>query len=191
MATTEAPLTIYWTTDLVEQMPHVEGARYEIIDGELFVTTQPHTNHQKAVHKIGFQLELWIQAGGSGQIIPAPGLIYAADRAVAPDLVWCSTERSALAVGADGKLHASPELVVELLSPGKTNEDRDRELKLKLYSRQGVDEYWIVDWCTTTIEVYRRDDADLTLAQTLQAGDTIGSPLLPGFTCVIDRFFEL
>ena len=191
MATTEAPLTIYWTTDLAEQMPHVEGARYEIIDGELFVTTQPHNNHQKAIHKIGFYLELWIQSGGGGQIIPAPGLVYAADRAVAPDLVWCSTERSAAVVGTDGKLHASPELVVELLSPGKTNEDRDRELKLDLYSRQGVDEYWITNWPTKTIEIYRRDAEGLSLAQTLHSGDALTSPLLPGFSCVIDRFFEL
>ena len=43
------------------------------------------------------------------------------------------------------------ELVVEVLSPDGANERRDREVKLKLYSRRGVLEYWIVDWRTQQI----------------------------------------
>jgi Uma2 family endonuclease len=81
--------------------------------------------------------------------------------------------------------------VVEVLSPGPTNERRDREAKLKLYSRRGVQEYWIVDWQRRQVEVYRREQAALRLAHTLLPGDTIDSPLLPGFQCQIERFFSL
>jgi Uma2 family endonuclease len=54
-----------------------------------------------------------------------------------------------------------------------------------------VQEYWSADWRATTVEVYRRQRAELRLIQTLLTGDELTSPLLPGFTCVIDRFFEI
>ncbi|MBC8075325.1 MAG: Uma2 family endonuclease [Chloroflexales bacterium] len=180
-----------WTTDIVEQMPQIEGERYELMDGDLFVTTQPHLRHQNACTNIVAELNAWSRSGNHGIAIFAPGLVYGKGDAVAPDVVWVSAARRAAVFGADGKLHDSPELVVEMLSPGKKNEKRDRERKLDYYARHDIQEYWIADWRTVTIEVYRRDDAGLALAQTLQAGDTITSPLLPGFSCVIDRFFEL
>ena len=84
-----------------------------------------------------------------------------------------------------GHFVAAPELVVEVLSPGSRNERRDRELKLKLYSRQGVREYWIVDWQRREVQVYRREDAALRLVATLASDDTLASPLLPGFACPV------
>jgi Uma2 family endonuclease len=34
------------------------------------------------------------------------------------------------------------------------NERRDREAKLKLYSVEGVDEYWIVDWRVKAVSIF-------------------------------------
>ena len=82
--------------------------------------------------------------------------------------------------GPDGKLHAAPELIIEVLSPGAANEKRDREAKLKLYSRRGVEEYWIVDWRQRRIEIFRREQAQLALAATVMESDILTSPLLPG-----------
>ena len=81
--------------------------------------------------------------------------------------------------------------MVEVLSPGSANERRDREFKLKLYSRRGTDEYWIVDRQERRVEVYRREDAVLTLVKTLSESDTLQSPLLPGFTCKVSQFFTV
>ncbi|MEM8831438.1 MAG: Uma2 family endonuclease [Cyanobacteria bacterium P01_G01_bin.19] len=39
----------------------------------------------------------------------------------------------------------SPVLVVEVVSPGKTNEDRDYRYKRSEYAARGILEYWIVD----------------------------------------------
>jgi Uma2 family endonuclease len=189
--TTSTILLTRWTVDLVEQMPHIEGERYELIDGELYVTTQPHGYHQTTTENIAFELGAWSRSTSSGRVFPAPGIIYARDEAVAPDLVWVSKERVATIIGSDGKMHESPDLVIEVLSPGKANEERDREKKLALYSRRGVGEYWIADWRAITVEVYRREQDTLQLVGTLEAGDELTSPLLPGFACVIDRFFEL
>jgi Uma2 family endonuclease len=90
----------------------------------------------------------------------------------------------------DGKLYAAPELAVEILSPGSTNERRDRELKLKLYAREGVEEYWLVDWRERTVVVYRRAGAELQAVLTLTNADALTSPLLPGFACPVRDLWE-
>jgi Uma2 family endonuclease len=80
--------------------------------------------------------------------------------------------------------------VVEVLSPGTKNERRDREAKLKTYSRRGVNEYWIVNWRQRQLEVYRREQGVLQMATTLYEQDSLQSPVLPGFTCRVEQFFE-
>lgn len=77
-----------------------------------------------------------------------------------------------------------------MLSPGEKNEQRDKQLKLKLYSQQGVQEYWIVNKDLRQVQVYRRDNAVLTLVATLQADDALNSPLLPNFTYPLSRIFS-
>ena len=169
-----------WTSADLAVLPD-DGKRYEIIDGELYMSRQPHWHHQRTCGKVFAMLEAWSVHTGAGEANLAPGVIFAEDDDVAPDVVWISQARCATALGADGHLHAAPELVVEVLSPGSTNERRDREAKLKLYSRRGVLEYWIVDWRTQQVEVYRREDLALRLVATLYSADTLQSPLLPGF----------
>ncbi|HAX88673.1 MAG TPA: hypothetical protein DCY91_21015, partial [Cyanobacteria bacterium UBA11370] len=88
-----------------------------------------------------------------------------------------------------GHLTAAPELIVEVLSPGVENVRRDQEVKLKLYSSRGVQEYWIVNWQLQQIEVYRREQASLRLIATLFSNDVLSSPLLPGFNCSIAQLF--
>ncbi|MEL6903635.1 MAG: Uma2 family endonuclease, partial [Cyanobacteria bacterium J06606_4] len=69
-------------------------------------------------------------------------------------------------------------------------EQRDRELKLKLYSIHGVQEYWIVNWRLKNIEVYRRQAAQLKKVATLLQEDVLTSPILPGFECAIASIFQ-
>jgi Uma2 family endonuclease len=76
-----------------------------------------------------------------------------------------------------------------VLSHGKANEQRDRKAKLKLYSRRGVQEYWIVSWIEQFVEIYRRDDAELKLAANLNAQAELESSLLPGFSCQVAKLF--
>jgi Uma2 family endonuclease len=180
--------TMRWTSTDLETMPD-DGKRYEIIDGELYVSKQPSWHHQHTCFRIAVALENWNHKTGAGQTNIAPGLIFAQDDDVAPDVVWLSTERLARTLAEDGKLHAAPELIVEVLSPGRANEKRDREAKLKLNSRRGVSEYWIIDWQRRQLEVYRRRDLALHLFATLQAEDTLVTQLLPGFSCSLATLF--
>jgi len=177
-----------WTSADLAVLPD-DGKRYEIIDGDLHISQQPHWYHQRACGKIAAALDAWSRQTGAGEANLAPGVIFAEDDDVAPDVVWISQARRATALGPEGHLHAAPELVVEVLSPGGANERRDREAKLKLYSRRGVLEYWIVDWRTQQIEVYQREQLALRLVATLYSTDTLTSPLLHGFVCQVATLF--
>jgi Uma2 family endonuclease len=104
-------------------------------------------------------------------------------------LIWAS--QGCLETGLDesGHFTTAPELVVEILSAGEQNQQRDRDVKLKLYSRFGVQEYWIIDWQRQRLQVYRREQAQLTLINTLLKTDTLVSPLLPGFSLCLAEIF--
>jgi len=154
------------------------------------MSRQPHWHHQYTCGRVFARLDEWSRQTRSGQANLAPGVVFADDDDVAPDVVWISHARRASALGQEGRLHTAPELVVEVLSPGSTNQRRDREAKLKLYSRRGVQEYWIVDWLAHQVEVYRREEHALRLVETLHATDTLRTPLLPDFTCVVSELFE-
>ena len=180
---------VRWTIADVNLLAADEWKRYEIIDGELFVTRAPHWGHQGTAGNIHFELLAWSRESLLGEARTTPGIIFTEADSVIPDVVWISNDRLAVLLDEAGHLTGAPELVVEVLSPGATNERRDKEAKLKLYSVQGVQEYWIVNWQLQQVEVYRRDKAQLALVATLLVGDEITSPLLPGFCCPIERLF--
>ena len=180
---------IRWTIYDLEVLAKNDAIRYEVIDGELFMTRSPHRKHQQVCVKIASPLDSWSESTNLGVTIITPGLIFSEVDSVIPDLVWVSKERLSQIEDEAGHLTAAPELIVEVLSLGKQNEVRDKETKLKLYSVRGVQEYWIVDRFHKQVEVYRRQEARLVLVATLMGDERITSPLLPGFTCSIDRFF--
>jgi Uma2 family endonuclease len=179
-----------FTSRDLECFPDIEGVRYEIIDGELYVSRAPQLGHQYACGKVFSPLDQWSEQTGIGRPYLTPGLVFSEDNEVIPDLIWVTHARLAEVIDDKGHLRAAPELVVEVLSPGRVNELRDRELKLELYSRQGVQEYWIVDWRRQAMDVYRYEGDALRLATTLHDGDVLTSPLFPGFTCAVSTFWQ-
>jgi Uma2 family endonuclease len=189
MSALPSPAVERWTIHDLEAYPVVEGQRYEIIEGELFVSSQPHWHHQQICNNIAFELTAWSRQTKRGFVAAAPGIIFDPSNAVAPDVVWVSAERLPHVLGDDGKLHDAPDLAVEVLSPGAANERRDREAKLRLYSVRGVSEYWIVDWQERRVLVYRRESGALRLAATLHEGDELSSPLLPSFLVPLQTLF--
>lgn len=179
-----------WTTRDLDAMPNDGGwKRHEIIDGELYVTRAPHIRHQGTGGNIHFELEAWSRQTRFGTPFQTPGVILTPNDAVIPDVVWMSKDRLANGVDDSGHLIVAPELVVEVLSAGELNEQRDKEVKLKLYSRHGVQEYWVASWQRKTLEVYRRSEAQLQRVATLLEDDVLTSPLLPGFETSVAQIF--
>ncbi|MDQ5853231.1 MAG: Uma2 family endonuclease, partial [Chloroflexota bacterium] len=65
MSDTMATTARRWTLADLEGLPD-DGPRYELIDGELHVTTAPHFSHQIVVVKVGTVLEVWSNRTRSG-----------------------------------------------------------------------------------------------------------------------------
>lgn len=178
----------HWTTDDLKYMPN-DGTRYEIIDGDLFMAKQPHWHHEQTSFLIARALQDWADKAGTGQASPTPGVIFGNGDNVVPDVVWISNERLKLLMDEAGHLMGAPELVVEVLSLGFDNEQRDRTTKLKLYESRGVIEYWIADWRLKQVEVYHRNRGQLKLVSTFLEQDTLTSLTLPGFECLVIKLF--
>lgn len=178
--------TDLWIVADLELLPD-DGQRYEIIGGELFVSKSPHWNHQETCGNIFAELQAWARPNRNGRVAINPGIIFSDTDSVIPDVVWVSNERLHRLLDERGHLTGAPDLVIEVLSPGVANVRRDQEAKRKLYSTRGVREYWIVDWRTRQLFIYRRNEAALTLVATLHPEDDLTSPLLPGFRCPLAR----
>lgn len=180
---------IRWTTADLTIFEGDRANRYEIIDGELFVVRAPNWKHQEVCVNVGALLKLWSDQSGLGRAAINPGIVFSESDNVIPDVVWASHERLEQLLDESGHLTAAPELVVEVLSAGATNERRDRESKLKLYSVRGVLEYWIVNFKEQSVAVYRRENAALKLVATLYQHDELISPTLPSFSCWVSQLF--
>ena len=123
-----------WTTQDLEGFPD-DGKRYEIIDGELFVTRAPHWEHQDLALDICTALRQWSKQTGLGQASFTPGIIYSDADNVIPDVVWISKKRLDKLLDNSGHLTGSPELVVEILSRSEKDKARDRTTKIGRASR--------------------------------------------------------
>ena len=174
---------IRYTIDDLEDVPNPWGdTRYEIIDGKLFISIQPDNRHQYCTGCISAAIALTDRERERGWTLMAPGIFLSDEDVVAPDVCWSMRRPGRKFCDDDGRIRYTPELMVEVLSPGNVNVRRDREAKLDLYDRWGVLEYWIVDWRAVTIDVFRRDDTGLAFVVTLGEDDTLTSPLLPGLS---------
>ena len=127
---------LFWTSADLELMPD-NGNRYEIINGELFVTRAPHWKHQTTCGNFYAKLKVWSDQTHLGYTAVGAGVIFGDKDDVIPDVVWVSKEKYEILIDQAGHLLGAPDLAIEVLSAGTDNEKRDREVKLKLYSSRG------------------------------------------------------
>ena len=137
------------TADELDDMP-ADGNRYEIIDGELFVTPPPSMRHQRAQMRLIARLLPYVESLGL-ELFAAPTDVRASPiTQVEPDLLVVPRRRD-LARGPNWVPMPQLHLAVEVLSPSTKRVDRGK--KRTLYVSQGVVEYWIVDVDGRAIEV--------------------------------------
>ncbi len=143
------------TWEDVLRMPD-DGNRYEFIGGRLYVTPAPVTRHQRISKRLQAALMRVLEDPGHGEVFGAPLLVEfpgTGDR-VQPDLLFVSDGRREI-IG-EKQVMGAPDLVVEILSPSTAH--RDRGIKLDLYARSGVRQYWIVDPDEDVVDVWRFGD---------------------------------
>jgi len=99
---------------------------------------------------------------------------------VIPDLVFVRNERWPEVV-SNNKFTAGLDLVIEILSPGKENRERDLLVKRQLYAKYGISEYWIVDSENRLVEVYKLNVNRLQSIATFRTVKRSPPNCCPGF----------
>ena len=81
-----------------------------------------------------------------------------------------------------------PALVIEVVSPGKVNRDRDYRYKRSEYAARGIREYWIVDPQINRVTVLILNEG--LYDETVFEGDNaIASPLFPQLQLTANQIF--
>ena len=70
-----------------EAMPHGDGNRYEIIEGELFVSCSPGLTHQIVATNLIVLIGSFLRTNPIGTVVTNPGLILSKFSGVIPDVV--------------------------------------------------------------------------------------------------------
>ncbi|HYB54213.1 MAG TPA: Uma2 family endonuclease [Thermoanaerobaculia bacterium] len=154
-----------------------EDRRYEVIDGELFMTPAPTPFHQIVSIRLTRLLTDFTQERGLGTVLQAPcDVVLSPHDILQPDIFFVSAARRAI-IG-DRYVGPAPELVIEVLSP--STETRDRIAKAKRYATFGVGEMWLVDPAAQTIEVLVSTADGFRQHLLAEGSGLVRSTVLPG-----------
>lgn len=167
-----------------------DGDRHELVEGDHVVTPAPNTRHQLIHANLFRVLESFAHARGLGRVLSAPtDVVLSEHDVVQPDLLFVATGH--LDRLAEAYLDGPPDLVVEIVS--EATRRRDEVLKRHLYERHGVEEYWLVDPVVEAVKLFRRTEDgrfERRPELTLEADDTLTSPLLAGLEIPLREIFD-
>jgi Uma2 family endonuclease len=147
--TQTAPSTVKLMT-LEEYLAYEDGTdrRYELVDGELLEMPTESFENSNIAKFLLFEL---------AKSVPLVLIAYNTEVEVSgkrttcrvPDLLLHTEESATALVGATRNLITRdmppPALVIEVVSPGTENRDRDYRYKRTEYAARGIAEYWIID----------------------------------------------
>ena len=164
-----------------------EGEHVEIINGEAFMMATPSSRHQEISGELFRQLANFL-VGKSCKVYPAPfGVRLFEQDGDRPEDVHTIVEPDISVVCDRNKIDShgckgAPDLIIEVLSPSTRR--HDRLVKLNLYQRAGVREYWLVDPDNGSVQVFTRESGVLKIQEDYGVADIARVNILEG--CFID-----
>lgn len=143
-----------------ENLAYRDSFREELIGGKIVMMSPASTNHNRIALKIAVLFANYLKGRtcvpfGDGEKV----FLTSTDHYVPDFMVVCDRSK----IKPDG-VHGTPDLVVEILSPGTAKNDRTH--KKDMYKQSGVPEYWIVSPKEKSIEVYLLSEGRYTLDNT-------------------------
>ena len=175
-----------WTYAHYAALP-ADGQRYELLDGVLYMAPAPTLWHQDVVGTIYVYLYNHVKLTRLGVVYVAPIDVELAPQTVAPpDVVVVLREHAAILHPT--RIIGTPDLMVEVASPGTAHHDHRR--KRNIYARAGVPEYWLVDPVKYTLEILVLEHGQYRSSGPLTGHVPIQSTMMPTMTDVfIEQFF--
>lgn len=128
------------------------GERWELIDGNVYVTPSPNRRHQQLALRLSVLLDAYVSRHRLGQVYFAPlDVRFRKGRVIQPDVL----------VEPPVELQGTPYpvnllLAAEIISPSSSR--TDRTIKRPVYQEAGVSEYWIIDDDARIIERWQPVD---------------------------------
>lgn len=166
-----------WNYERWKELP-VDGNRYEVIDGVLYMSTAPRLFHQWVVKQLIALVGLPAEARGTMYALTAPiGVFVPGCDPVQPDFLLVRQDRASII--QDGRIYGPPDLIVEVLSP--SNPEQDTVVKRAAYARADVPEYWIVRPAMRDVVVCWQPDqvlGDYAQVHLVPTATTLDSPTL-------------
>jgi Uma2 family endonuclease len=172
MAVAEVETFHRWTREEYERMA-AEGyfhpeARVELIEGIVYDMPPQGSFHSTAISLLQQALAA-VFAAGAYPRVQMP-LALGEDSEPEPDV-------AVVPGGPRDYTHGHPTMALLVVEVSDSSLLYDRQTKLPLYARHGIQECWIVNLRNKTLEVYREPSDGLYRSRTaLQPGDTV-SPL--------------
>ena len=169
-----------------------ENERIELIDGEAVLMSLPSTVHQKISGELFRQLTNFLE-GKKCEVFSAPfGVRLFEKDGDSPENVDTMVEPDISVICDRDKLDrhgckGAPDLIVEILSP--STQRRDRLIKLELYQRAGVREYWIVSPEEQTVQVLLFTNGLLLPRELYKKGDIAKVNVLEGCFLELEKVF--
>lgn len=161
-----------------------DDERWEIIDGEAYaMSPSPTPRHQDILRELMKPLDAFFKKRQC-RVFTAPLDVKLSEYdIVQPDLLVVCDQRQLKRTHVEG----SPALVVEITS---SVDSRDRVLKLHLYAKAGVKEYWIVTPFPSSVEVFQLDGTSYRLANAYGRDAVLASPSFPGLKVRLKNIFD-
>lgn len=170
-----------------------DDERAELIDGEAVMMAPPTTAHQLISGELFRQLGNYLE-GKKCRAIPAPFAVRLfekdgdnpedVDTMVEPDISIVCDSSKLDKHGCKG----APDMVVEILSP--STQRHDRLVKLGLYQRAGVREYWVVSPEEQTVQVFLYKDGSLLPHEVYSREDVAKVNVLDGCFIELSKVFS-
>ncbi len=166
--------------------PSHRGVRYQLIEGELIKMAGPNDPHQVFIGELYIEVRTQTRGLGLGETRIAPFDVYIDEHnTFQPDLLFVSVDRRHVITNRG--VTGAPDLVVEVLS--ESTRQRDFNVKLPVYGRNGVREAWMADLPAETVSKYIGYGETLTLAQVYGPEDTLTSDVMPGVAIDLATIF--
>jgi Uma2 family endonuclease len=183
------PMQGHWTeAEYLELDAMFDNRMIELTDGYLEILPMPKTSHQLILRFILKALEAFVEPRGLGLVLFAPLRVrLRADKFREPDIIFMSAAHRDRA-GED--YWEGADLVMEIVSPGRDNRERDIEKKPDDYAKAGIAEYWIIDPERQKITVLRLEGTQYAVHGEWGFGAQAASALLAGFSIDVQATLE-
>jgi Uma2 family endonuclease len=170
-----------------QTLPRDGSKRFELIEGEVFMTPSPNTKHQIAAGNLHLALETFVRERKLGRVFFAPyDVVFSEWTALEPDLLFIRRDRYPIIT--DANVRGAPDLVIEILSPRR--KAYDRETKRPVYEAGGVSEIWYVDPEERTVEILNLGlDGRYAVTAKLSGNASIVSKVFPGLSLTLEEIF--